>query len=57
MKRGSWAIAMALGLCSAAAAQDGGKLPWKGKTDDPKAAMAEAKQQGRPMLLFFTSEG
>ena len=57
MKRASWAFAMALGLCSAASAQDGGKLPWKGKTDDPKAAMAEAKQQGRPMLLFFTSEG
>ncbi len=46
-------VAMLLGL----AAQDGGKLAWRGKTEDPREAMAEAKRQGLPMLLFFTSDG
>jgi hypothetical protein len=41
----------------APAAQDGGKLDWKGKTGDIKAAMADAKRDNRPMLLFFTSAG
>ena len=50
--------AMLLVLASAASAQDGGKLAWKGKDkEDPKVAMAEAKRQGKPMMLFFTSEG
>jgi hypothetical protein len=51
------ALAAVLVLSSAAAAQDGGKLPWKGKSDDPKAAMADAKRAGQPMMLFFTSLG
>ena len=46
-----------LTLSASAAAQDGGKLPWNGKSGDPKAAMGDAKRQGRPMLLFFTSVG
>ena len=48
------AMTILLGL---AAAQDGGKLAWKGKTEDPRAAMAEAKRQSQPLLLFFTSDG
>ena len=46
-----------LTLSASAMAQDGGKIPWSGKSGDPKAAMAEAKRQNRPMLLFFTSVG
>lgn len=46
-----------LALSASAAAQDGGKIPWSGKSGDPKAAMADAKRQNRPMLLFFTSVG
>jgi hypothetical protein len=57
MRSTTWAIAMILGLASGASAQDGGKLSWKGKTGDPKAAMADAAREGRPMMLFFTSEG
>jgi hypothetical protein len=57
MRSKMWTIAMILGLAAAASAQDGGKLPWKGKGEDPKSAMAEAGRQGRPMMLFFTSEG
>ena len=40
-------------------AQDGGKIPWKGKEKDAdvKALMAEAKKDGKAMLMFFTSEG
>lgn len=48
------AIALSLGLAASAAAQDGGKVPWK---KDPKAAMEEAKKSGKAMMLFFTSEG
>jgi len=50
-------LATLLALSTAAAAQDGGKLPWKGKSDDAKAAMADAKRTGQPMMLFFTSVG
>jgi hypothetical protein len=57
MRSKTWAIAMILGLASTAFAQDGGRLAWKGKTGDPKSAMAEAGRQGKPMMLFFTSEG
>lgn len=47
-----------LGIASAASAQDGGKLNWRGKgKDEPKTAMADAKRQGKAMMLFFTSEG
>ena len=55
--RHTWAVAALLGLASAAAAQDGGKLAWRGKTEEPRAAMAEARRLGKPLLLFFTSEG
>jgi hypothetical protein len=55
--RHGWTLAALLSLASAASAQDGGKLSWKGKDEDPRAAMAEATRQGRPMMLFFTSLG
>jgi len=49
---------MVLGFATVAAAQDGGKLDWKGKgKEDPKVAMADAKRHGKAMMLFFTSEG
>ena len=57
MRHSVWTIPMILALASAAAAQDGGKLDWKGKKEEPKAAMAEAKKHGKAMMLFFTSEG
>ena len=42
-----------------AQAQDGGKIPWKGKgkSDDVKAIMADAKKNGKAIMMFFTSEG
>ena len=58
MKKNLWTLALLTALAPAAAAQDGGKLDWKGKgKEDPKAAMADAKRQGKAMMLFFTSEG
>lgn len=53
------AIASAAVLACLIPAQDGGKIPWKGKEKDAdlKAVMAEAKKEGKAMLLFFTSEG
>jgi hypothetical protein len=58
MRKNIGTIALTLALATAAAAQDGGKLNWRGKgKDDPKAAMADAKKQGKAMMLFFTSEG
>jgi len=57
MRRSLTTTALILGLAAAASAQDGGKLPWRGKSDDPKAVMADAKRQSRPMMLFFTSVG
>jgi len=49
---------MVLALAAAAEAQDGGKLSWRGKgKDEPKLGMADAKKQGKAMMLFFTSEG
>ena len=44
-------------LSSAAFAQDGGKVTWRGKGGQDQNAMAEARAQGRAMMLFFTSEG
>ena len=46
-----------LTLSASVAAQDGGKIAWTGKSGDPKAAMADANRQNRPMMLFFTSVG
>ena len=57
MKTTAWAILALVGLSASAAAQDGGKLSWRGKTDDIKTAMADAKRDNRPMILFFTSAG
>ena len=53
------AVAFAVGVCAAAEAQDGGKIPWKGKEKDSdvKALMAEAKKEGKAIMMFFTSEG
>jgi len=47
-------IRFALILFVAAFNQDGGKMPWK---KDPVAAIAEAKKSGKPMMIFFTSQG
>jgi hypothetical protein len=57
MTRTARIAAVVLGLAASAAAQDGGALSWRGKTEDPRAAMADARQQGLPMMLFFTSDG
>lgn len=40
-----------------APAADGGLLDWRGKRDDPKAAMEDARRQGRAILLYFSSDG
>ena len=50
-------LMLAVGLCGSVEAQDGGKIPWKGKRDDVKAALAEAQKEGRAVMMFFTSEG
>lgn len=50
-------LAIVFGLAAPASAQDGGKLNWMGKTGDPKTAMLDARDQNRPIMLFFTSEG
>jgi len=50
-------LAFVLGLAGAAAAQDGGKLNWMGKTGDPKTAILDARDQNRPIMLLFTSLG
>ena len=58
MRNLGWAIPITFSLATAAAAQDGGKLNWRGKgKDEPKVGMADAKKQGKAMMLFFTSEG
>jgi len=59
MRRIAWTLALALGLACGAEAQDGGKIPWKGKekNDDVKALMAQAQKEGKAVMMFFTSEG
>ena len=54
-----WALMIALGCSGALSAQDGGKIPWKGKeaNSDVKALMAEAQKEGKAIMMFFTSEG
>ncbi len=54
MRHGLMAVAAVVAMAGAAAAQDGGKLPWK---KDPQAALAEARKTGKPTFMFFTSEG
>ena len=56
MRQAICTVALVLGLTSAAAAQDGGKLNWKGHSD-PKSAMLDARDQGKPIMLYFTSAG
>jgi type IV secretory pathway TrbD component len=48
------ALATTLFLAGALHAQDGGKIPWN---HDVAAAMKEARKSGKPMLMFFTSDG
>jgi len=58
MKHGLWSFAILCALAGSAAAQDGGRLDWKGKGQDPiSPAFADALRDARPMMLFFTSEG
>ena len=54
-----WTLALAAGLACTVEAQDGGKIPWKGKekNDDVKALMAQAQKEGLAVMMFFTSEG
>jgi hypothetical protein len=53
------ALALLAGACGAAGAQDGGKIGWKGKAKGEEVAklMAQAKKDGKAMMLFFTAEG
>jgi hypothetical protein len=53
------ALVVFLGAACGAQAQDGGKIPWKGKgkDDDVKAILADAKKNGKAVMMFFTSEG
>jgi hypothetical protein len=51
------ALALSAGICASLSAQDGGKIPWKGKSGDEKAAMADAQKSGKAMMMFFTAEG
>ena len=48
------ALAATALFASDALAQDGGKIPWN---KDPAAAMKAAKTSGKPMMMFFTSDG
>src|SRR5262245_20247472 len=49
---------LTLTLAALLAVQDGGKLDWKGKEPQTVAAgLAEARQAGKRVLLFFTSQG
>jgi hypothetical protein len=58
MKHGFGTIALLLALAGAAAAQDGGKLDWKGKGEDPIApSLTDALRDARPIMLFFSAEG
>ena len=53
------AASLATAMLWWAEAQDGGKIPWKGKEKDSdvKALMAEAKKEGKAIMMFFTAEG
>lgn len=46
-----------LASSAAAWAQDGGKVAWRGKNEDPKQVLADARSQGRLSFLFFSSVG
>jgi hypothetical protein len=50
-------LALLVGLaaaCSGSGTADGGKLAWQ---KDPKKGMELARLTGKPMLLYFTSDG
>lgn len=53
------ALALVAGLACSADAQDGGKIAWlgKGKDDDVKKIMDQAKKDGKAMMMFFTADG
>src|SRR5438105_4891126 len=56
----NWILSLAVlpALAASALAQDGGKLDWKGKGQDPIApALRDALRDGRPIMAFFTSQG
>jgi len=58
MKTALLSIALLSALTGSAAAQDGGRLDWKGKGLDPVApAFADAVRDGRPIMVFFSVEG
>lgn len=52
-------LPLVAGLACGVQSQDGGKIGWKGKeeNDDIKALMAHAKEDGKAIMMFFTSEG
>lgn len=52
----AWMLLLAAG-CSESS-KDGGTIPWRGKDgSDLKPVLAEAKERGKAMMLFFSSEG
>jgi thioredoxin-related protein len=50
-------IVFIVSLHSMTSAQEGGKLNWKGRTNDPRTAMLDARDQGKPIMLYFMSVG
>lgn len=53
-----FALPLLLLLASPAAAQDGGKIAWKGKGDDPvQGAYEAALRDAKPIVMFFSVEG
>ena len=58
MPRTLLTIALLWASSAVAAAQDGGKIDWKGKNLDPVTpVMDQAVRDGRPLLLFFMLPG
>lgn len=57
MRNPGWLILLWPLLATSGLAQDGGKLNWKCKGSPDPNAMADARAQGRAIMLFFTSEG
>ena len=50
-------IAFMISLHSMTPAQEGAKLNWKGRTNDPRTAMLDARDQGKPIMLYFMTAG
>jgi hypothetical protein len=58
MKIPTLAAAVLIGLGGVSAAQDGGKIIWMGKGQDPvRPAYNEALDAGRPIMLLFMVQG